>query len=197
MRLTSLVVVILLATASRSLANGSLSAQEPIHSWRLALAVQTLQTEPAETPTRISMPSVKSEQRAFNYSLLSTVIPLPTIVLAVPGIWFGPSFGYFYADRPGRAWAGIGIRTLAIGGMISSFGICGWDCGPGESAYDAAWAVFLTSGGVFVGSAIYDIATVKREVRKQNATLDVTSWRVVPRFRPGTADIGLRLVHGF
>lgn len=140
------------------------------------------------------MATVKSEQKALNYSLLGTLLPLPTVILAVPGLWFGPSFGYFYADRLGRAWAGIGIRTLAIGGMISSFGICGWDCGPGESAYDAAWAVFLTSGGAFVGSAIYDIATVQGEVRRQNALINAASWRVTPSYRQRTGEIGLRLV---
>lgn len=189
--------VIVLALTASSIANEQASAIKPLHSWRLALAIQTLQTEPADTVSRISMPGLKSENRAYNYSLLGTVLPLPTLVLAVPGVWFGPSFGYFYADRPGRAWTGIGIRTLALGGMISAFGICGWDCGPGESAYSVAWAVFLTSGGVFVGSAIYDIATVRREVRKHNASLNAVTWRVTPRYESKSGMIGLRLAHRF
>ena len=52
--------------------------------------------------------------------------------------------------------------------MISSFVICGWDCGPGESTYTTAWIVFLSSGGLTVGSAVYDLATVKSAVNNRN-----------------------------
>ncbi len=107
--------------------------------------------------------------QAEKKSLLYTLLPLPTLVLTVPALIAGPSAGYFYGGLNGRAWAGIGIRTLALGGMFSAFGICGWDCGPGESAYNIAWAVFIGSGAILAGSAIYDIATVKEAVRNHNA----------------------------
>jgi len=64
--------------------------------------------------------------------------------------------------------------------MISSFVICGWDCGRGDAAYDIAWVVFLTSGGAFIGSAIYDIATVKGAVLRQSRSLHKTTWMALP-----------------
>ncbi len=114
---------------------------------------------------------LKSPERAFRHSALGTFVPLPTLILTVPGLIVGPSLGYFHAGMPGRAWSGIGLRVLGIGGMVSSFAICGWDCGPGESAYDIAWAVFIGSGGLVVGSVIYDLAVIKRDVRRHNAGL--------------------------
>jgi hypothetical protein len=112
-----------------------------------------------------------SPKRAFTRSMLGTFVPLPTIVFTVPGLVVGPSLGYFHAGMNGRAWTGIGIRAVGVGGMLSSFAICGWDCGPGDKNYDIAWAVFIGSGGIVVGSAIYDLATMKGRIRKHNAAL--------------------------
>jgi hypothetical protein len=138
-------------------------------------------------------PRLKSPDKATRYSILGTILPIPTIVLAYPGLLFGPSLGYFYADQPGRAWTSIGIRALATGGAISSFAICGWDCGRGDEAYDIAWAVFLVSGGVFVGSVFYDWATVGPAVRRQNDALKHAQWRIEPAFSARTRTLGLRL----
>lgn len=134
----------------------------------------------------------KSENAALNYSLFGTLIPTATLVLAYPGLLIGPSMGYFYTGQGGRAWTGIGVRALATGGMISAFGICGWDCGEGDDAYNVAWAVFIASGGVFVGSAIYDIATVKRAVRERNQSLS-PSFGLAPTYSPARRELGLRL----
>jgi hypothetical protein len=136
-------------------------------------------------------------RRAQNYSLLGTIIPLPTLFLTYPGLLVGPSLGYFHAGRPGRAWTGIGIRALATGGMISSFAICGWDCGSGDAAYSLAWAVFITSGGVFLGSAIYDIATVKGAVLRQGGAPGKTTWTVSPRYFADARAVGAQLRIGF
>ena len=72
----------------------------------------------------------KSESAAFKASLWGTLLPLPTIVLTIPGLIGGPSIGYFTSGLKSRAWMGIGIRTVGVGGAISAFAICGWDCGP-------------------------------------------------------------------
>jgi len=138
-------------------------------------------------------PRLKSPGAATRYSILGTILPIPTIVLAYPGLLFGPSLGYFYAGKPGRAWTGIGIRTLATGGAISSFAICGWDCGRGDEAYNIAWAVFLVSSGVFVGSVVYDWATVGPAVRRQNAALKSAQWRIEPAYSAPTGALGLKL----
>jgi hypothetical protein len=64
--------------------------------------------------------------------------------------------------------------------MISSFAICGWDCGPGDSNYGLAWLVFGTGGAIVLGDIIYDLATVKKAVRKHNRSLQETGWMLVP-----------------
>jgi hypothetical protein len=132
-------------------------------------------------------------RRAQNYSLLGTLVPLPTFVLTYPGLLVGPSLGYFYAGHSGRAWTGIGIRALATGGMISSFVICGWDCGEGDAAYNIAWAVFITSTGVFIGSAIYDIATVKGVVLRGGSRPNKTTLTLAPRYFTDSRAVGMQL----
>lgn len=138
---------------------------------------------------------LKSESAAFNASLLGTLIPLPTLILTLPGLIVGPSLGYFRSDLHGRAWLGIGIRTAGVGGVVSSFAICGWDCGPGDDSYNLAWAVFLAGSAITVGSAIYDIATVKASVRKRNTELEQTPLSIAPVYfsESGTVGIGVSL----
>jgi hypothetical protein len=126
-----------------------------------------------------------------------TLVPTATLVLAVPGIIVGPSTGYFFAGMPGRAWTGIGIRIAAIGGMISSFAICGWDCGPGDEAYNIAWAAFLTGAAITVGSAIYDIGTVKKAVRRKNAERMTARGRLVPAYFADSKAFGLKMRFAF
>ena len=124
-----------------------------------------------------------SESHAFKSSLWSTLIPLPTVVLTIPGIIVGPSTGYFYGDMKGRAWRGIAIRTVGLGGMISSFAICSWDnCGPGDDNYTTAWLVFASSAGLMVASAVYDIASIKKDIRKKNASMTHTSLSLEPTY---------------
>lgn len=134
-----------------------------------------------------------TERKAFQYSLYGTLLPLPTLVFTVPGLIVGPSLGYFHAGLRGRAWTGIGLRTLAMGGVVSSFVICGWDCGPGDDGYTPAWIVFLSSSGLLVGSAIYDIATVKGTVRQRYAQRRESRWSVSPVYYAQSSAIGLRL----
>ncbi len=139
-------------------------------------------------------PPFKSPSRAFTYSLVGTLAPLPTLVLTLPAIIVGPSLGYFYGGMPGRAWLGIGLRTAGMGGMVLSFVICGWDCGPGDSGYDIAWATFLAGGGLTVVSAIVDIASVKGAVRRQNEKLkEKSDLAVIPMYFPMTNTVGMGL----
>lgn len=144
-------------------------------------------------PDTLNPAQFKSENTARIYSLYGTLIPTATLILAYPGLLIGPSTGYFYADQPGRAWKGIGIRALATGGMISSFLICGWDCDGGDPEYGIAWMVFLTSAGTFVGSAIYDIATVEGAVRRHNSQVLQTAWALTPTYSARDRALGLRL----
>lgn len=151
----------------------------------------------AVTPgVKPGIPGAKSENHAYNLSFWSTFIPTATVILSPVGLWFGPSLGYFYGGAPGRGWLGVGIRTVGLGGMISSFAICGWDCGPGDSNYGLAWLVFGAGGVIVVADAIYDIATVKKAVRKHNRSLQKTGWMIAPvyfaKHKAGGLELQLR-----
>ena len=134
---------------------------------------------------------LKSESRAFNWSLLGTLVPLPTLVLAFPGIIVGPSLGYFYGGMPGRAWTGIGLRTAALGGIIIGLLIC-WNCGP-EASYTTNWIVLVSSAGLLVGSAVYDIASIKKAIRNKNASIQNSVLTLTPRYFVRTKSVGLAL----
>jgi len=142
-------------------------------------------------------PELKSENGALARSLLGTLVPVATIVFAGPGLIVGPSTGYFYAGMPGRAWIGIGIRVIGVGGIASSFIICGWDCGPGQSGYNEAWAVFLASAGIVTVSAIYDIATVKAAVRNRNNALMKLGENVTPVYFSDSRAFGVKFAYRF
>ena len=154
------------------------------------------QAADARTPDAWTL-QLKSENAALTASLMLTLLPTATLVFAAPGLIVGPSAGYFYAGMPGRAWRGIGLRLAGVGGMIGSFGICGWDCGPGDSGYGIAWAVFAISAGVTTGSAIYDIATVKTAVRKHNSALLKLSETIAPTYFAESKVLGLELTLRF
>ncbi|PWB70387.1 hypothetical protein C3F09_09135 [candidate division GN15 bacterium] len=115
------------------------------------------------------------------------------VVLIGSGLVIGPSLGYLYAGRPGRAFLGMGFRTaVGFGALIGAFATCGWDCGPGEGAYDAAWGIMALGGGLVAASAIYDIAKVGSHVRAQNRKHQSPKLSVLPEYFPGHKAVGLR-----
>ena len=120
--------------------------------------------------SNVSTPQLKSPSIAFQKSLFGTLVPLPTLIFTLPGIIVGPSLGYFYGDMPGRAWSGIGLRFLGVGGMVSPIFIC-WDCSKGERRYTLSWVLFLAGAGLTVGSTIYDLGDIKSAVRNHNEKL--------------------------
>ncbi len=151
-------------------------------------------------------PLLKSEKKAFNLSLWGTLIPLTAgtaiaagtedqieapLFLMTAGYLVGPSLGYFYGERPGRGMLGMGIRWLLIPlPLAAGFGICGWDCGPGDEAHSWAWVAI--GGGAFLIAAI-DILKVKGAVRKYNRSLQETGWMLVPVYFGGHNAGGLQL----
>jgi hypothetical protein len=117
---------------------------------------------------------------------------VPALLIS-SGIILGPSLGYFYAGRPGRAFAGIGFRTaIGFGALIGAFATCGWDCGEGEEAYDTAWGILIIGGALVAGSAIYDIGKVDNAVRAQNLKHAGPKISVLPDYFPGHKTLGLR-----
>lgn len=142
-------------------------------------------------------PGLKSETKAFNLSFFGTLIPVglgaaslavdrsgvATLVLVPIGIIIGPSLGYFYAGKSGRGLATAGLRFLLIPGVaLASFATCGWDCGEGDSGYDAAWIILIVGEALVVASAVYDIATVKKAVRKRNLAWGDKNWIIAPKY---------------
>jgi len=132
-------------------------------------------------PASQLVPDIKSGRTALLLSLLGTVVP---VAASAPFIWessgtslaktsavvctgailLGPSLGHFYAARPGRAFAGIGIRVLASAAVVvASLG------GISEGGTTSGQATLGVIGGIVVGaSVIYDIIEAPRSARVHN-----------------------------
>lgn len=145
----------------------------------------------------------KSENLAFHLSFWSTAIPAvggaATIVASKSfgnnsddaaiagflvgwaGMILGPSVGYFYGGRPGRAFLGSGIRLgLTAGTVAGMIAICPIFCSDKENTW--TWVVFIGGHSLLAASAIYDIATVKKAVRMHNEKLHQTGWLLSPKY---------------
>jgi len=163
-------------------------------------------------------PGLKSETKAFNLSFFGTLIPVGLGVglgavslatdksergvaflsVASAGIVIGPSLGYFYAGKSGRGLATAGLRFLLIPGVfLASFATCGWDCGEGDSGYDAAWVILIVGEALVVVSAVYDIATVKKAVRKKNQAWGDKNWMIAPKYFAESQTAGVELQFRF
>jgi hypothetical protein len=94
------------------------------------LQVAAPRTAEAQIPAEETAPGLKSGSAAFLWSFLGTVVPAGVAIASktessgatswpviLGAFVLGPSLGHFYADRPGRAFAGIGIRALAVVGL--------------------------------------------------------------------------------
>ncbi len=138
---------------------------------------------------------LKSESHAFKSSLYGTLVPLPTIVFTIPGLVFGPSLGYFYGGMLGRAWKGIAIRSAGVIGMASAiaWSFSDFDFGDNNSNSAGAGILFVTSASVIVFSAIYDIAKIKKAVRKSNAALSNARLDIIPKYFSQTNSVGISL----
>jgi len=127
------------------------------------------------------LPGIKSGKTALLTSLLGTAVP---IAASAPFIWeksgtslakasavvgtgailLGPSLGHFYAERPGRAFAGIGIRALGSAAVV--VGSLGGITEAGSTSGQEALAVI---GCIVVGaSVIYDIVEAPHSARIHN-----------------------------
>ncbi len=108
------------------------------------------------------------------------------------GLLVGPSLGYFYAGQKGRAWRGVGLRVLGFGGLIAA-AAASWDCYGAEC--EKARAVATVGAALTLGSAIYDIATVRGAVRQRNEAAQRMSVRVAPTYssRRRAAGVSMQL----
>ena len=127
------------------------------------------------------VPGRKSGKTALLLSLLGTAVPVAasapfiwetsgtslaeaSAVVCVGAILVGPSLGHFYAARPGRAFAGIGIRVLASAGVVLA-GLASISEG-GTTSDQATLGVI---GGIVAGaSVIFDIIDAPHSARVHN-----------------------------
>ena len=149
--------------------------------------------------------NLKSENAALALSALGTLIPvalgvatvgasegpdgslLPGIMI-ISGILVGPSLGYFYGGLPWRGLASIGLRvggTVAVGAAIA----ISWDNPDNSSAEMLAWS----GAALLVGSMVYDIASVKRTIRKHNRSLGGKALIVTPAYFAISGAPGIRM----
>lgn len=171
------------------------------------LAAVLARSAAAQTPEEI-------ERRAFRLSLWGTLVPVTagTILwarqasdawssegpdrtgaafLVAGGLTFGPWLGYSSAGLGGRGARGVGIRLgLTLLSIGSAYGICGWDCGKGDVAYEVAWAALATGTGLGAASAIYDIARLRHNVRRHQARAE-ERVSVTPMYTPGSRRVGV------
>jgi hypothetical protein len=159
----------------------------------LAPLIARGQEQPDGVPISMAeIPGLKSGMTAFLWSFLGTAVPtlvgawdvyrenssdsvVPGIMV-VGGLLFGPSLGHFYADRPGPALVGIGIRTVAGLGVAVA---AAEQLGEGTD-YQLEW---LAVAGAFLGGAslVWDIARAPHsagvhndELRQSHVSLGVT-----------------------
>src|SRR5262245_3082701 len=132
-------------------------------------------------------PGYKSPDHALLWSFLGTAVPVggafigdqqgwgsATAILGLGGAVVGPSLGHFYAQRPGRAWLGIGVRTLALGGLaLSAQNLLSEETSGGD-------AMLVLSFVAGTGMAVYDIATAPKSAKAHNAQLQAVRITVSP-----------------
>jgi hypothetical protein len=173
---------------------------------RFALAaflVASLASLPHAARGEEPAPAIKSPSGAFLYSFLGTVVPGAvalaasgpeddaTALLFLGGAVVGPSFGHFYAGRPGRAFAGIGIRSASVLGLAIAVGTS-WD-NPNTGSDVLAVASLVVGGG----SMIFDIADAPHSARLHNQKANAVRVSVSPAAIGPDHAPGMRVDLGF
>lgn len=150
-------------------------------------------------------PEPKSLAMALQWSLYGTLVPVAAgggLLIAKPndpeafglaavvgGLVIGPALGHFYAGRPGRAIAGVGLRT-ALGVGAAAVVISHSLCDAAVCRLSGTDATILVLGAVgLLASAAFDIARAPASARHYNATHGEIS--VIPWLSPQQGTIGL------
>jgi hypothetical protein len=130
--------------------------------------------------TWTSSPPLKSETAALLWSLFGTAVPVlistseafgpssgpgdgeGAALMFLGAVIIGPSLGHFYAKNPNRAFRGIGLRSLAVVGLVGAIA-ANWN---GESNEGIAFGI--ASLGLGAGVMIWDIASAPDSARDHN-----------------------------
>jgi hypothetical protein len=177
----------------------------PVHAEDVARSPSSADNTAISSPLRGEVSGTKSGKTALLLSLLGTAVPaaatLPLIwessgtsvahtsaILCTGAYLLGPSLGHFYAGRPGRAFAGIGIRVLAGAGVA----IAG--LGSGSEGGVTSGQAALGVAGAIVGAAsvIYDIASAPHSARVHNDELRQERVTIGILFTEDLRGVGLR-----
>jgi len=151
----------------------------------------------------------KSENRALSLSLVGTLVPCAVLAAlsasgeggagaaaigyaGILGSLFGPSMGYFYAGARGRAWGGAGARFLGLALLGAGLGVS-----YGSDNETLAGGLALAGAGLYVVSTIWDIAGVKKAVRKRNLEAGKMGVSIAPILAPRSRAVGLQVQLGF
>ena len=155
-------------------------------------------------PAQETQPAFKSPQTALWMSMLGTVVPLamtiPTVfressgpddgqmeaLLFLGGLVVGPSLGHFYAGRPGRAFSGMGLRIVGLGGLAGAFAMS-WD-----SDSSGAEPLALISLGLMATTLVWDIAAAPKSARIHNDKIKKAQLSVGMVPVDGKPALGLR-----
>jgi hypothetical protein len=144
-----------------------------------------------------------SESTAVMLSAVGTLVPLALASLRFSSLRYegdasgaileasmlvGPSLGYFYAGLVGRGFGGLGVRAIGLAGLIGGVSFLS-----DEMNKKPALGVPLMLGGgvLFFGSMFYDLAKVRKAVRKHNSRLQDLSLNVAPVLSPKSKTVGL------
>jgi hypothetical protein len=116
-------------------------------------------------------------------------------IVLVGALLIGPSLGHFYADRPRRAFVGIGIRTVtAAAGAAGFFYFNGMDDSAGEHSNPELGQTLAGVAVALVGASLaWDIIRAPHSARVHNDQLLQArgSIGVAPSVAP--AGLGLRV----
>ncbi|MBL7995614.1 hypothetical protein JNM05_09605 [bacterium] len=168
----------------------------------LCLTVLISMSVYAQNDSVESIRFAKDPSKAYNLSLLNTVLPVCVgfglalyagdwntlaysgVSLMAYGTIVGPSVGHFYSGNYATPWKGIILRggaviLLAAGGRYVL------------AAPILAVAVISLGGGFIVNSAIKDIRTAKKSAEAFNNEHGLIT--LSPNFNPSTRVVGLQL----
>jgi hypothetical protein len=182
----------------------------------VSLVVATVGVASASAQSTEPVVAQKDPGTAQLLSLIGTAIPLglyawgatgkendTLLAVGATGMMIGPSLGHYYANRrlgtPGLAarLAGTGVGLLGVAMLVAGGVACSNVIGPSSENCDdgseSAKVVMAAGAGLFIGGAIYDIATAGRAARRENAR----QMSLRPLFQPGapgqTSAYGLSL----
>lgn len=171
---------------------------------RPALAAALLAVAPAAGVAQDAMltPTRKSPGVAVGLSLVGTVLPIYLGTrdrngsgagwLLAYGVFLGPSTGYFYTGRTGRALGGAGMRfgftLLTAAGIVAA---CGGDVIWGCQDESAANVVAFMGLGLLGLSAVYDIVGAGSAAREWNDRHQPARLSLAPQVNPVARSGGL------